>query len=180
MLTIQVNADGAQAVLKAAAERAVDLSAPMARIGQRLLADIHRNFREGGWYPELWPKSERARKKGGQTLVDKGLLRRSMQQESGADYAQAGSGLVYARIHQEGGTISIPARVQARRDSGRFMKTAAAGRRKKGAVGITMLPARTIEMPARPFLPVRGSELAPATAEFVRKQLGDYVTGVLG
>lgn len=184
MLTVEVRSAEAEGALARAEGRLRDLSEPMARIGQRLLADIHRNFRSGGWYPRPWAPSRRARKQGGQTLVDSGLLRRSMQQRSGPDYAEAGSGLVYARIHQEGGTLSIPARVQpVRARKGLrmavFAKRGSFAQRKTGAVGIRFIPAHTVRMPARPFLPVSADgRLAPATDTFVREQIGGYVAGV--
>jgi phage gpG-like protein len=184
MLTVEVRSAAAEGALARVEGRLRDLSEPMARIGQRLLADIHRNFREGGWYPRAWSPSRRVLKKGGQTLVDKGLLRRSMQERSGPDWAEAGSGLVYARIHQEGGTLSVPARVQPVRarkglPMAVFAKRESFAKRKTGAVAIRFIPAHTVRMPARPFLPVSADgRLAPATEVFVREQIGDFVAGV--
>jgi phage gpG-like protein len=177
MLTIEVKTAGAQAELAAVGARARDLSSAMARIGQQLLADIHANFRGGGVFPERWKPIKRP----GQILVRSGLLRRSMQQSSGTDFARAGSGLLYARIHQEGGTVLIPARwqpVKPRRKGSTmqvFARRNSFLQRKTGTVSGRFLPAHDIHIPARPFLPVRGTELSAETAGFVRTQIGSYV-----
>ena len=166
-----------QAELRAVAARARDLSAPMAQIGQRLLAEIHANFRGGGVFPEAWKPIKRH----GQILVDSTLLRHSQQQSSGPSWARAGSDLRYARIHQQGGTVTIPARWQPVKPRSKgstmqvFARRSAFVNRKTGSVSGRFLPAHDIHIPARPFLPVRGNDLAPATAEYVRELIGGYV-----
>jgi len=183
MLTIEVKAEGAAASLKAIGERAANLAPAMKRVGARLLADIHRNFREGGRYPQAWKPIRRA----GQILVKSGLLRRSMQQRSGEDFAEAGSSLRYARIHQQGGTVRIPARWQPRRAISKgsavsvFARRSSFGRRKTGSVSGSFLPAHDIHIPARPFLPIDAAgSLSPQTAVWVEKQIGEYVVSGKG
>lgn len=52
-----------------------------------------------------WKKSRRAEKAGGQTLRDSGRLFQSLTHAASSSHAEWGSNLVYAGIHQFGGTI---------------------------------------------------------------------------
>ena len=52
-----------------------------------------------------WPQSLRARLTGGQTLTDSARLRQSITHRAGPDHAEIGTNVVYAAIHQFGGTI---------------------------------------------------------------------------
>ena len=63
-----------------------------------------------------WQPSQRARKQGGKTLTDTARLRQSLTSRAGDDYAEVGTNMIYARIHQlggsagRGGAATIPAR----------------------------------------------------------------------
>jgi len=129
--------------LRRAAERARS-SAPAWRvIAQRLRSSILKNFEDGGWYPQDWPASQRAKKTGGMTLVDNAHLRNSVHGRSGTSYAAAGpQGIVYAAIHQFGGMAG---------------------------------PGRSVEIPARPYLPERDGRLHNSDAVFVDAVLGRYI-----
>lgn len=170
MIQIEVKCEAAQAVLKAAAARCRNLAPAMKVIATRLKADIARNFDQGGWWPKKWQPSKRARDKGGQTLVDHGLLRRSIQTASGADWARAGSDVKYAAVHQFGHTF--PPRVVRARNA-RALKIPV-----PGGTFVFRKSARLprIVVPARPFLPVTAEgRLAPGTEAFVLRALGKYV-----
>ncbi len=52
-----------------------------------------------------WAQSLRARTEGGKTLTDNAILKNSITPESGSDYAAWGSNIIYAGIHNFGGTI---------------------------------------------------------------------------
>lgn len=53
-----------------------------------------------------------AKRRGGKILQKSGRLASSINEYSDNDSATVGTNVVYARIHQEGGTINIPARSQ--------------------------------------------------------------------
>lgn len=83
-----------------------------------------------------WPVSSRARIQGGQTLVDKGLLRDSLTMQASPDEVRLGSNIIYARIHQLGGTIK-PVRASSLRfriAGGGFVST------------------QEVKIPARPYV----------------------------
>lgn len=77
----------------------------------------------------------KANRQGTSTLYQTGALSRSVDYIASEESVQVGSGIVYARIHQEGGTIKPKnARVLVFRAGGR------------------MVFARTVTIPARPWL----------------------------
>ena len=51
-----------------------------------------------------WEQSARAKEEGGKTLLDRGHLRDSIHVVVGADSVEIGTNMVYAAIHQFGGT----------------------------------------------------------------------------
>lgn len=82
-----------------------------------------------------WKKSARAESEGGQTLSDTGRLKTSIDVAAGSDTVQVGTNVVYAAIHQLGGTIKPK--------KGKALK-----------FGSTIVS--KVTMPARPFLPDMG------------------------
>lgn len=103
-----------------------------------------------GWSPAY------ARKRhGGKILQKSGRLAASITQYSTNDEATVGTNVKYARIHQEGGEISIAARSQKayyrqNKDGSvgnRFVKKSRANFEQWNTIG-----AYKIKMPARPFL----------------------------
>ncbi|EBP3538312.1 phage virion morphogenesis protein [Salmonella enterica subsp. enterica] len=130
---------------------------PLMREMAAAMADaVEENFaREGrpewmGWSPAY------ARKRhGGKILQRSGRLAKSITQFSTNDEAVVGTNVKYARIHQEGGEISIAARSQ--RAYYRQHKNGSVGNRfvKKSRSNFTQwntIGAYKIKMPARPFL----------------------------
>lgn len=81
-----------------------DMSPAMADIAAYMLLATQERF-ELGIDPDgdPWIPSERAIREDGQTLVDQGLLLGSLTTDSGPDFAEVGTNLPYARVHQEGG-----------------------------------------------------------------------------
>lgn len=160
MLKVEIiNAGAAAMRLREAAVRA-KRGAPVWQVAaMRLKQSILRNFRVGGWFPGPWRKSYRAQAQGGQTLVDRGILRNSIQARSGSDWAAAGSAQKYAKIHQMGGTIRA--------------KSAKALRFK---IGDHWYIRRAVTIPARPFLPVKDGRLHPDDVRFMAQHLGSWVT----
>ena len=94
-------------------------------------------FRRGvGPDGQAWPVSQRAEEEGGQTLVDTGRLRESIVHEAGPSRVTVGTNVLYARIHQLGGTIrpKTTDRLRFRLANGQFVAV------------------RSVTLPARPFL----------------------------
>ena len=101
--------------------------------------------------------SRNAAKKGGQTLTDTARLRQSITHRADAAGVEVGSNVVYAAIHQFGGTIRKKAPKQTLEfddDTGRLISRKAAARRKTGLIRVVnaQIGAHSVTMPARPFL----------------------------
>ena len=142
----------------------------MQQIGRALVAGAQMRFRaQATPAGQPWPKSHRAISEGGQTLTDRALLRRSITWQATASSATVGTNVVYAAIHQFGGTIrakkgpflSIPVTAQARAaGSPRNMPGLAVAQTLKGQFvllesksgTVHFLLRKQVTMPARPFL----------------------------
>ncbi|WP_420585832.1 phage virion morphogenesis protein [Ruegeria sp.] len=138
-------------------DRLSDLTPVMEAIGARLEASTARRFEQAtGPDGQPWQPSRRAQETGGLTLTDTARLRRSITTRVGRDSVEIGSNLVYAAIHQFGGTIKQDARRQvlAFDRRGRFASRRSTARRRAGVVPIAIadIAAREITMPARPYL----------------------------
>lgn len=98
--------DAVRPALQLLAARLGDLSPMMREIGGQLEASTVLRFeREVGPDGRGWLPSRRAREQGGQTLTDTARLRQSITHRAGPDSAEVGTNVVYAAIHQFGGTI---------------------------------------------------------------------------
>lgn len=82
---------------------------------------------------QRWFQSAAARKRAGQTLRDTNRLYRSLTASAGPNFAQLGTNVVYARVHQEG--FNQPVNVRPHR---RMVK----GRNKAGGVSVKRVPVR--------------------------------------
>lgn len=123
-------------MLAALERRAGDLSPAMEEIGAYGETATRLRFERGegpGGAP--WPPSLRARREGGQTLVLTSRLRDSIVYLAGRDQAEWGTNVIYAAIHQGGGTVRA--------------KSAAGLRFRIGDQWVTV---QAVEIPARPFL----------------------------
>ncbi len=152
MYSIKINTDGFEAALDKLV-RGLENREPLMRRLAGMMADaVEENFaQEGrpkwmGWSPST------AR---GRILQLSGRLAGSIGSYSDNDSAVVGTNVKYARIHQEGGEIDIPARSQ--RAYYRMGKDGTVGNRfvRKSRSNYSewhTLPAYKIKMPARPFL----------------------------
>lgn len=149
--------DQALAALGAIVSR-VDHPRPMFEdIGLSLVTSTQRRFEEGR-APDgsPWPPSLRALAHGGKTLIDSARLMQSITFNAFDTGVEIGTNVVYAAIHQFGGTIkkaerqhTTYRRYDARKDelSPRFVKKS-----KSNFAEDVTIPAHEIKMPARPFL----------------------------
>ena len=113
-----------------------------------MVRSVKRNFKAQG-RPTKWKQSQRAKRERGETLSDTGNLRGSISYMIAKSTAMVGTNVLYARIHQFGGTIQRPdCSPYIITDIGPiFMK-------KDGRypAGTKFTKPHAITMPARPFL----------------------------
>lgn len=164
------------------------LNAKVLAISQRrplmrnLAAVMHQavmdNFDTGGrpaWVP-LAPATVRYKKEAGRErpLIMNNHLRGSITSYYDNDSALVGSNLPYARIHQEGGTITQPPRTQStfhkvRKDGSvkrQFVKKSQSNSERIHHVGT-----RKITIPARPYL-----QLTDADRQKIRQVVMQYLS----
>lgn len=148
---------GIEHALLAAHKRSLDLSPLMDQIGNAMELTTHERF-EGEHDPDgnPWKPSIRARTQGGKTLTKDGHLDNSVTHASSSDSVEIGSNLIYARIHQQGGTISG--------------KTGNLRFRLPGKLGFRSV--ESVLIPARPFLGIGGDD-----EETIGELTGDYLLG---
>jgi phage virion morphogenesis protein len=162
----------------------------MASIASELAAQTELAFTdEGPGWPQLKPNTVKRRGSAHPILQVSNALARSVTAQSGADYAQVGSNLSYAAIHQFGGTIkrkgkagSVRLRTDAKgnllRQSGnsnlaRFAK----GTHKRYTERNYQGKDYSIEIPARPFLPITANgQLKPTALDAVMGVLQQFLT----
>ena len=109
-----------------------------------------------------------------------GSLARSFTTDFGDDYAALGTNHPLAPIHFFGGKINIPARSQQAyfnqdKKTGEVGKLFVKKKKSNFAQWVT-IPAYTINMPARPMLPVdKNGELTPRAADAIMGIFEDFV-----
>jgi len=114
---------------------------------------------------EAWEQSGRAREQGGQTLVDTGRLRDSLQHLAGATSAQIGTNVLYAAAHQFGRTEVETVEAHSRRIEQAF------GRPLKFPVYQNVRThKRNPNIVARPFLGLNGDD-----REEINDVVGAYI-----
>lgn len=106
-MQLRLRGDG---VMEAALGRIIagfDNTEPLAEIfGEYLESSTIKRFdRELAPDGTPWEQSVRAKEEGGQTLTDSSQLRSSIHHEASNGSVRWGSNKIYARIHNEGGTI---------------------------------------------------------------------------
>ncbi|CCG09268.1 phage virion morphogenesis protein [Pararhodospirillum photometricum] len=148
MAGVSISLTGADLVTKGfdgLLARVGDMTPAWASVGGMLKTSVDRRF-ELGLDPDgnPWPPSVRALAEG-HTLVERGHLRDSVTQEAQTDRVVQGSALVYARIHQLGGTV-LP-------------KT---GKRLRFRLGDAWVSPTSVTLPARPYLGANAEDTAQA------------------
>lgn len=138
MANINITVDDAVAAAKIAAmvKAAKDLQPLHQRIGASLKSQVELGFKASqSPYGQAW---KRPLLRNGQPLRDTGRLRASITSQPDADGVTVGTNLIYARIHQYGGTIkakNAPFLVFPNGQGGFFRK-------------------KSVTIPARPYLPL--------------------------
>lgn len=140
-------------------EQLGDTAPLMAEIAASMEAwTLHRFETERAPDGTPWKKSRRALEEGGQTLTASGRLRLSMNHKSSSKTAEVGSNLIYAGIHQTGGTIR-PRNARALRFR----------------VGGGFVTVQKVEIPQREYL-----GFGPEDERELGEIVGDFLAGSLG
>lgn len=146
-VSISARVEGSAAIdarLAALAAANGDLSDLMDGIGFYLESStIERFGTETAPDGSKWTPSRRAREQGGKTLTDRALLKDSIDYRHSATDVEVGTNLIYARIHQMGGTI--------RPKNGDYLTFALPG-------GLGFRRVSEVIMPARPFLGISADD----------------------
>lgn len=137
-------ADATLAALRDALGRVRNPRGLMDKIGREMVARTKLRFHsQTGPAGGPWPPSIRARMMGGRTLIEKGRLVDSITHEASDSSVAVGTNVIYAAIHQMGGTI------RAKTAKGlRFRLPGGAGSR----------TVKSVTIPARPFLGLSGED----------------------
>jgi len=118
LLRLELDASPALAALAGVRERLADLSPVMAAIGEAVVSQTMDSFEDQASPAGVpWKPSLRALAEDGQTLVDSGALRSSINYRVGIEvgggaHVEVGTGLVYGAIHQLGGRAGKGLKVQ--------------------------------------------------------------------
>ena len=131
----------------------------MSVIGTGLVASTHRRFvsqtsPEGAAWAAL-SSDYKATKKNSRILTESGRLRGSINSQAGNDYARVGTNVIYAAIHQFGGTI-----------------TPKAGSHLVFRLASGLVLAKSVTLPARPYLGISGDDeemIAETVFRFLRR-----------
>jgi phage virion morphogenesis protein len=203
-MTIRVEFDSRaiQQQLGEVLAKLADATPLMRKIAGILEAETEANFAAQGrpsWLP-LATATKRARLKKNKgsgvlrILQDSGRLSASISTDHGPDYAQIGSNVAYAAIHQFGGTINHGARsqkVRLRTDrSGNLLRQGDKGRKMNLAVfaknshkrvreSWSQIDAYTVTIPARPYLPFTGSPQSAALQPEAERSILDAIKNLL-
>jgi phage virion morphogenesis protein len=177
---IAVDSDALRQGLRRLVELGQDLAPVLDAIGAAMVQRTQLRFERGeGPDGVKWKPSERALKQGGQTLVDKELLKNSITHAVTGNAVEWGTNVVYAAIHQFGGVVERKARTQtlAFGEDNRFVSRKKAGRRKAGAIRIAIaeLFAFSFKMPARPFVGVDAADL-----DVIQETIGEAIARAAG
>ena len=149
-ITVTVDDREIRALLASVRSRLGGTRPLMRTIGEVVRSSVERNFAAQG-RPTRWEPSQRVKDEGGQTLSDTGRLRRSITVAAGDGWASVGTNVVYAAIHQFGGTIRP--------------KTAKALKTPYGTF-------KSVALPARPFLIVQDEDWAE-----IKAAINDFLVG---
>lgn len=186
-----LDADLATDVLGRLERAAANPQGAMHALGAHFVFSTQRNIEletapDGKRWPRLSPRTAAKRVGKGQRGFDHMLrvsnrLYASISYQVLADGVEWGSNLVYARIHQLGGTINMPPRQgsvtlkRIRRKGGgvrsRFARTGAKG----GEVRQVSIRGHQVRVPARPYLGISATdrqEVPEIIADYIRQEAG--------
>lgn len=192
MFEIKIESQAVISVLDRLARAGQDMSPVMREISAELASETEANFAAQGRPKWLGIKPRKGRA-GGKILQDTGQLAASITTGSDATSASIGSNKVYAAIHQLGGSINKAAQsrlVRHRTDAkGNLLRSEALGGKglifakdshKRATARWFAQGAHTINIPARPFLPVDAAgNLQPETAESILGLVNNYLRRVI-
>ena len=166
MVAIRVTVDDAEVVqaLQGMQHRLTHLAPVLEDVRERMEKSIDRNFSAGG-RPTAWLISQRARRENGKTLQDHGHLRSSITGRVEGTSVVLGTNVVYARIHQLGGTVQVP---EIRPKHAKALRFTIGGK----TVFARRVRAHAVHMPARPFLVAQEADIA-----YIRRAIQDYIAG---
>ena len=156
-LSITIRAEGIAGVDRALARLTpLDSASLMQGLARLIQQQTRRRIEGEKTSPDgkAWPPN----RTGTSTLYRQGHLSRSIDYVAGATHLEVGSGLIYAAIHQYGGTI-VPK-----------TKKVLSWR-----AGNQQVFARKVTIPARPYIGVsaaNGREILEETAAYIRRKLG--------
>lgn len=149
-----------QAVLNELLERTEDLSPLMAQLGAYGEESTRNRFEtQTGPDGKPWEKSERVKKRGGQTLVDTARLRDSITWRADDNSAEWGTNIVYAGAHQFGIDEVIQYAAHNRLITRAFGRPLGFGVYQSVKAG-----SRNPKIPARPFAGIDGEDEAEIDA----------------
>lgn len=161
-----------------------DLGTFLDNIGGGLVASTQQRF-ESETDPQgrKWKPLARStiRKKKGDTRIlrQRGQLLQSLTHNATPSYLEVGTNVVYAGIHQFGGTIEQAARQQratfVRSKSGRLRFAKASTRAKSRVVKPIAIGAHTVTIPARPYLGI-----SEADAKMIVETADAYIVAASG
>jgi len=139
-LSFTLQDEQARSHLAGLVEAGRDMSPLMAEIGILLEGSAKRRINDTNVAPDgvPWPTSFRVQDNGGKTLRNSGVLENSITFVSGGDFAEIGTNLPYAGIHQEGGDI-VPKNGNALQFN---------------IPGVGLVTVGKVTIPARPYLGV--------------------------
>ena len=183
LISVRVDDREMQRAFKRKLKEYDDLSPLMRRLSGVMADSVEENFEQEGrprWTP-LRPRTIKSRTKQGnwpgRILQQRGRLAASIITDHSRDGAKIGTNLIYAGIHQFGGTIKQSARMRimhfTQAKSGKIGKGDRFSKASKSTYGRrTMGKARDIKMPTRPFLSFADSDLKK-----MRRMAAEYVAG---
>lgn len=154
-ISIELQNRPLQEQLTALVNRSANATDAMLSVGQLLESRIRRSFKDSSSpYGNSWAPVAR----GGKPLVDTGRLRSSITYVAGKDYVRIGTNVVYAAMHQFGGTVKNKARAQPTTKGGKFKSREKAGKGKR-FTPVSFLGASEGKITARPFMPIRNNQV---------------------
>lgn len=200
MIIVQINAGVAEAKLGALARQLEKPRSLFQAIAQLLEHETESNFETQGrpsWVPlaASTVKARAKRNSGGsviQILQDRGILAASVSSDYGDDFALVGANTPYAAIHQLGGTINrapYSTKVRLRTDAkGDLLRQGANSKlavfakdsHKQVRESWHEVGAYAIKIPARPYLPFKGSAESGILQPETERKVLDLVSKMLG